>query len=241
MRGVYFPIRPRYSFRMARVRGSRNADHDEARERLLASVRARLLEPDGAQASFRELAAAAEVSVATLRHYFGTREALLKEVMAAMHRSGGPYLLAAATEPHGPARESLRWFLAQLVEGWGYGVGDMTAFGLAAGLRQAELGPAYVQELLEPTLQAAEARLARHVADGELRRCDVRHAALALVSPVLLALLHQRQLSGARCRPLDLERLVDDHLEAFLRAYGAQPPPEDAPAATAPARRRARP
>lgn len=222
------------------MKGSRNADHDEARERLLVAVQARLLELDGAQASFRELAAAAGVSVATLRHYFGTREALLKEVMAAMHRAGGPYLLAAATEPHGPVRESLRWFLGQLVEGWGYGVGDMTAFGLAAGLRQAELGPAYVQELLEPNLQAAEARLARHVAEGELRRCDVRHAALLLVSPMLLALLHQRQLSGARCRPLDVERFLEDHLDAFLRAYGADRPAPDEEA-TAPARRRARP
>jgi AcrR family transcriptional regulator len=204
---------------MSRVKGSRNADYAQERERLLAAVRPRLLAPDGAQASFRELAAAAGVSVPTLRHYFGTRESLLKEVMAAMHRDGGPYLLAAATEPHGPARESLRWYLDQLLVGWGFGVGDMTAFGLAAGLRQTELGPAYVQELLEPTLQAAESRLARHVADGELRRCDVRHAALSLVCPVLMALLHQHQLSGTRCRPLDMGRLVEEHLDAFLRAY----------------------
>lgn len=208
---------------MARVKGSRNADYAEERKRLVAAVSPRLMAPEGAQASFRELAATAGVSVATLRHYFGTREALLAEVLAAMHQSGLPYLHAAATEPHGPLRESLRWLLDQVVEGWEYGVGAMHAYGLTAGLGNTELGPAYVRELLEPTLQAAEARLARHVAEGELRRCDVRHAALALLSPVVLGLLHQKQLLGAQCRPLELSRFLEDHLEGFLRAYAAEP------------------
>ena len=211
---------------MARVKGSRNADYDKERARLLEAVRARLLAPDGAQASFRELAESAEVSVATLRHYFGSREALVLEVMADMHRRGLPFLLASATEPHGPVRESLQWFLQSLLTGWRRGVGAVHAFGLTAGLGHATLGPAYVKELLEPTLQAAEARLARHIADGELGRCDVRHAALQLVSPVGLGLLHQVQLSGVDCRPLDVERFLADHLETFLRAHApvAEPP-----------------
>lgn len=204
---------------MSRVKGSLNADHAQERARLLGAVQARVTAPGGAQASFRELAAAAGVSVATLRHYFGTREALLAEVLAAMHVRGLPYLHATATEFHGPPRESLRWFLGQLAEGWRRGVGALHGFGLTAGLGHEALGPAYVNELLEPTLQAAEARLARHVAEGELRRCDVRTAALELVSPVVFALLHQDGLFGARCRPLDVGRFLEEHLEAFLRAY----------------------
>lgn len=212
---------------MARVKGSRNADYEKERERLLEAVRVRLLAKDGAQASFRELAEVAGVSVATLRHYFGSREALLAEVMADMHRRGLPYLLAAATELHGPVRESLRWFLQQLMVGWRMGVGEVHAFGLTAGVGHEKLGPVYVQELLEPTLQSAEARLSRHIADGELRRCDVRHAALELVCPVVLGLLHQVQLSGSRCRPLDVERFLEDHLETFLRAHAAEPEPPE--------------
>ncbi len=210
---------------MARVKGSRNADYEKERERLLEAVRVRLLEPDGAQASFRELADVAEVSVATLRHYFGSREALLTEVMRDMHRRGLPHLLAAATEPRGPVRASLRWFLDSLLVGWRLGVGAVHAFGLTAGVGHPTLGPVYVRELLEPTLQAAEARLARHIADGELRRCDVRHAALELVCPVVLGLLHQVQLSGASCRPLDVERFLADHLETVLRAHAVLPEP----------------
>lgn len=204
---------------MARVKGSRNADYERERARLLDAVRPRLLEADGAQASFRQLADAAGVSVATLRHYFGSRETLVGEVMVEMHRRGLPYLLASATEPHGPVRESLQWLLQSLLRGWRGGVGEVHAFGLTAGLGHATLGPAYVKELLEPTLQAVEARLARHIADGELARCDVRHAALELVAPVLLGLLHQVQLSGADCRPLDVERFLADHLDTFLRAH----------------------
>jgi AcrR family transcriptional regulator len=216
---------------MARVKGSRNADYEKERARLLEAARLRLLAPDGAQASFRELAEAAEVSTATLRHYFGSREALVMEVMADMHRRGLPYLLASATEPHGPVRESLQWFLQTLLTGWRLGVGAVHAFGLSAGLGHETLGPAYVKELLEPTLQAAEARLARHIADGELRRCDVRHAALELVCPVVLGLLHQLQLSGASCRPLDVERFLADHLDTFLRAHAvaAEPPAPSGP------------
>jgi len=208
---------------MARVKGSRNADYEKERARLLEAVCQRVLAPDGAQASFRELAEVAEVSVATLRHYFGSREVLLAEVMADMHRRGLPHLLAAATALHGPARESLRWFLESLLMGWRHGVGSAHAFGLTAGVGHATLGPVYVTELLEPTLQAAEARLSRHIADGELRRCDVRHAALELVCPVVMGLLHQMQLSGASCRPLDVERFLEDHLETFLRAHAVSP------------------
>ncbi|WP_309896892.1 TetR/AcrR family transcriptional regulator [Archangium sp.] len=211
---------------MARVKGSRNADYEKERARLLEAVRVRLLAPDGAQTSFRELAEVAGVSVATLRHYFGSREALLADVMVEMHRQGLPYLHAAATALHGSVRESLQWFLGQMLLGWRMGVGALHAFGLTAGVGHQTLGPVYVQELLEPTLQAAEARLSRHIADGELRHCEVRHAALQLVCPVVLGLLHQVQLSGAKCRPLDVERFIADHLETFLRAYAVAPPSE---------------
>ena len=209
---------------MARVKGSRNADYAQERERLLEAVRRRLLTPDGAQTSFRELAEVAGVSVATLRHYFGSREALLAEMMEDMHRRGLPHLLSVAAAPQGPVRESLQWFLRSFLKGWREGgVGAVHAFGLTAGVGHETLGPVYVRELLEPTLQAAEARLARHIADGELRRCDVRHAALELVCPVVLGLLHQVQLSGASCRPLDVERFLEDHLDTFLRGHAVEP------------------
>ena len=172
--------------------------------------------------SFRELAAAAEVSPATLRHYFIDRAGTLEAVLASMHRQGLPHLAAAAAYPVEDARESLRWLLEALVFGWRAGVGRLHDFGLGAGLGHASLGPAYVKELLEPTLQAAEARIAHHVGLGELGPCNVRHAALELLSPVILGLLHQGGLGGAACRPLDLAAFLGDHLDRFLVAHLAR-------------------
>ena len=209
---------------MSRTKGSRNADYDATRERLLARVRKRLVEGGGATASFRELAEAAQVSVPTLRHYFATREDLLAEALAAMHRDGLPYLQATAAGELGPLEASLRWLLRALALGWRRGVGRIHAFGLIAGMNHAQLGPAYLNEILEPTLQATEARLARHVARGDLPRCDLRLAALELLGPLVLALLHQGPLGGTRCRPLNVNALVEEHLQRFLRAYASGDP-----------------
>lgn len=204
---------------MGRPPGVRNQDHDETRSALLARLGAVLTTPEGKGASFRGLADHVAVSPATLRHYFGNREALLKDVLAHLREQGGRYLVDAASRPIADAHESLSWLLARVVEGWRHGVGGVHLLGLTSGLGDEALGPAYVDEILEPTLQAAEARIARHVAEGTLGPCDIRHAALELLSPVVLALLHQDGLFGRRCRPLDVEAFVADHVERFLLAH----------------------
>ena len=214
---------------MGRPAGSRNPDFEATRASLVRALSARLGEPDGPRASLRELAAAAEVSASTLRHYFGSREGVLAAVMAHWHEQGQPYMLAVATGPLRPVRASLAGFLREIGEAFlRYGLDKVFAVGRAVGLRQEVLGPAYLQEVLDPTLEALEARLARHVARGELVAGDVRHMALTLMSAPLLALLHQGALGGTRCRPLDYGRFCEDHLAAFLRAYGTgrEAPPE---------------
>ena len=73
----------------------------------------------------------------------------------------------------------------------------------------------------DETLDDLEARLARHQAAGDMAAGDARHAALALLSPVVLALLHQDCLRGEGLRALALRPFLDDHLTHFVRAYGA--------------------
>ena len=186
---------------------------------MLRAALVRLGEPDGARASFRELATATGVSVATLRHYFESREQLIEEALALVHGDGQRYLLEVATGPLPPLKASLAGLLMYLGVGFRNGVDRIHAFGLAAGMQQERLGPAYLREVFDPTLEAVEARLARHVARGELIAGDVRHMALMLVGPPLLALLHQGVLGGVHTRPLSYEALCGDHLAAFLRAY----------------------
>ena len=61
--------------------------------------------------------------------------------------------------------------------------------------------------------------LAEHAERGELPALSgerAREAALALVAPLLLALLHQDALDGRSVRPLDVERLARSHAELVL-------------------------
>ncbi|MGL4441314.1 MAG: hypothetical protein ACRCUE_18820, partial [Bosea sp. (in: a-proteobacteria)] len=67
---------------------------------------------------------------------------------------------------------------------------------------------------------AAEQRLATHIERGQMRDVDVRTAALALLSPVILAMLHQRDLGGEVVRCLDMQAFAAVHAEAFIRGYG---------------------
>jgi AcrR family transcriptional regulator len=205
---------------VARTAGSRNAGYEEARLALARRVRPSLLKADGVRASLRELARAGDVSVATLKHYFGDRPGVLRAVMETIRIDGAPYMAQASLPVPGDLRASLETFLRRIISVWErHRVGAMHAAMLAEGLSSPALGPEYVTLMLEPFLQTGEALLRGHVEQGELQRCDVRHAALTLLGPVLLGLLHQDSLGGARCRPLALVELVPAHVAAFLSAF----------------------
>lgn len=207
---------------MARLQGSRNAQYADRRHELMEKVRSRLAQQSGAAPSFRELALAAGVSVATLRHYFGSRDALVKAVFTTSREDGERHLVRARAPEVADLRLSMQQFLARLMNGWERGrVGELHRIGLAEGLRHPGTGLDYLTDILEPSLQALEQRLATHVERGEMRPADLRHAALMLLSPILFALLHQRDLGGTRCRPLHLPSLVEAHVEVFVRAYEA--------------------
>jgi hypothetical protein len=131
---------------------------------------------------------------------------------------GAPHLLEAASRPIEDVAESLRWLLQHVLNGWRQGVAQIHRLGLREGIGVPVAGRAYVNMVLEPTLQAAEARLARHVALGHLQPCDLRLAALQLVSPLVLALLHQDALDGKQCRILDIDAMIPAHVGLFLAA-----------------------
>ncbi|MEQ1506539.1 MAG: TetR/AcrR family transcriptional regulator [Myxococcota bacterium] len=202
---------------MGRPRGSRNAGFDERRREIARAVMHHLARPGGSSASLRELSRAAEVSLPTLVHYFGDRDGLLSAAMVEMREAGEPWLKVARTARLDlPLGASVRWFLGLFAIGWDRGLGLTVSQSLAAGLDQDTLGPASVDAVLEPVLRAIEDRLAAHAAELA-EGVDLRHAALALGSPVVLAMLHQRSLGGSRCRPLDLERFLDDHVARWVR------------------------
>jgi len=220
---------------MARTKGSRNAGYDEQRALLARKVGAALRLEGGVHSSLRELAGHADTSVATLRHYFGDREGLLRAVMEGLRADAAPYLATSSKPVPGNVRASLMHFLKGLSTAWfRHGVGAMYASTLAVGLGNNPVGPAFVNHVLEPLLQTGETLLRQHVERGELAIDDVRHASLMFLSPVVLALLHQDSLLGAECRPLDVPKLLETHVEAFLRSF--KPLKEQIPARTSPRR-----
>ena len=209
---------------MGRRAGSRNLDYGRTRSEIVEHLTAHILASERTYLSFRELASAAGLAASTLRHYFEDREAVLLAVMERVHELGLRHVAEGATAERGPAPESLRWFVGSLVEGWSRGVGRAHELGLTEGIGDGALGPAYLRTLLEPTLHSAEARIALHMARGELGPCDVRVAAVELVAPVVVVLLHQRALGGASVRHLDVEAFLAEHVARFLRAFGPAAP-----------------
>lgn len=209
---------------MARPPGRRNAGFEERRSALALAASRALLGPGGRPSTLGELAAAAGVSVPTLKHYFGGYEGVVAAALVAAELEGLPYLQATADPGSLPLADSIGAVLGAVVEGWPLGLGRLLAGALTHGLCHEQRGPVVVQHLLEPMLGALEARLAVHAARGELRAdAELRVAALALLSPLLLALLHQHELSGAGCRPLDVDAFCASHARGWLAGWGRAP------------------
>jgi AcrR family transcriptional regulator len=207
-----------------RTYGAKNADHQAKRAQMVAAIAPMVLAAAPERPSLREMSKAAGVSVNNLRHYFGTRESLLEAVFQAMRLRGEPYLQRALSFTELPVAAGLRTLVGQIVEGWTpQGLGGLHRSGISEGLGSESLGPAYIDNVLEPTVDVVERMLEIWRARGEVEVEDLRTAALALLAPVVLALLHQRGLGGQRCRPLDFEAFLDHHIAGFLRGYGERP------------------
>ncbi len=174
--------------------------------------------------SLRELARAAGVQPNTMRHYFGDRDGVITAAFIELRTLGDPHIKRTILLASRPVGEALRIFLGELVNAWTpEGLAGVLGAGLLEGLSDTAVGPAYIEHLLEPTLQSAEHLLESYMGDGQLRDGDARGATLMLIAPILLALLHQNELGGAGCRPLDVHALLERHVQAFLRAWAPDP------------------
>lgn len=207
---------------MGRARGSPNANHEDKRLAMCRAMVPALL-TKGRPATLKELAEAADVSVPTLRHYFGDRDEVVQAILEQAHEDAAPHLAFGDVER--PVDEAVAAHLMSLVDGWrGSPLRSLVLGSITGGIDHPVLGPATVTHVLEPTTQSLEARLRHYQATGVLSaELDPRHGALALLGPVILALLHQDDLSGARCRPLDVAPFIEDLVAAFVRAHSDQP------------------
>lgn len=203
---------------MAKTKGTKSSGYAEKRAALLRGFRERLTARNLPPPSLRELASSAGVTMPTVRHYFGRREDLIIAVMEDF-RAVGEKDLNQARLADRPFAESIDALVKAIMVGLAMGLSDLHAMGLREGLRHDRLGPAYLMQILEPTIDAIETRLLKHQERGEMRPSDVRTAAIGLLSPLVIAYFHQKELGGSLTRPLDDETFRKEHIEAFVRAY----------------------
>lgn len=214
---------------MGRPVGARNREYEHKRRTLARDLAGALQRDDGSPAALADLAATAGVSTTTLRHYFGDRDGVVQAVLETVRDDSAAYLRAGTTAAGRPPEQTLPELLLGTVLAWQHHGLDRALTGaLAVGLGSATRGPHVVAGLLEPLLHAVERLLVEHAHAGELPALSAeqgREAALALVAPLLLALLHQDSLHGRAVRPLDVEALARRHAALVLAGLRADARP----------------
>lgn len=208
--------------RAGRPRGARDAGHEARRREMLGRLMARLSAADAMHASYRELAAAAGASMSTMQHYFGKRTDIVEAVLAEARAGAAPFL-ATLRVPEEDFAESIRAAVGFVRLGFEqFGLSALFAMGLAEGLRHSVLGPRFVADVLEVSIEALTARLEAHQARGQMRR-DVaaRDAAIRLLSPLIFMYLHQKELAGEAGWPADMDRFAAEHVGMFVLAHRA--------------------
>ena len=214
---------------MGRRAGARNRDYERTRHDLAVRSAGHLIRPDGEPATLTDLAAVAGVSATTMAHYFGNREGVYVAAMDAVRSDGAAYLEAMGDPGGRPPEQTLPAALLGTAVAWRtHGLGAVVAGSLAQGIAHERRGPAFLGGVLEPLLAALERLLAAHVRDGDLPAHDTRLTALSLLSPVVLALLHQDALGGTDLRPLDVDHLARAHAALVLAGLRASDGPSPA-------------
>jgi len=204
---------------LARPKGSKNEGHAERRAALAGRIADLFLSPTPPTESMRALAQACEVSVPTLRHYFGDFDGALAAGWARFNQRGADHQAAARIADGAGLEASVAGFVAHLLEGWRFGLGHAMRNGMRLSLGQEQRGAAFLDGLVEPMVLALEARLRDHQERGDMRPGNARFAALQLLGPLVLALLHQDELDGTRYRPLEMDAFVADTVQHFVHAW----------------------
>jgi AcrR family transcriptional regulator len=175
--------------------------------------------------SLHELSRASGASIPTLKHYFGDRNGAIAAALRGVEQDAAVHFQALAEPGDLLLENSLHTVAVNLARAWrDFGVGALFAAGLAAGVADVVTGPAYIDGVLEPTVRAIERRLRVHAERAELSippddEFGLRTSALAFIGPLLVVLLHQHELSGDRCRPLNVSAFIALHVDGFVRAY----------------------
>ncbi len=191
------------------------------KDELLGELAAIAVAERSAPVSLRQFAIKAGVSEPTLRHYFADRQGVVIAIIG-YFADGARDWLKRSAEPAGSVEEAVRGYADLALEGADTDTfAQAHAFALVESIHDPVVARAYLDLIVEPSLTAIEHRLAPALdPDGEFPD-RVRHGAISLYAPILIAVVHQRLLRGAEARPLDMGAFFNDLSELF--AHGLKP------------------
>jgi len=187
----------------------------DRKSELLAILAQTAIADRSAPVSLRQFAIKAGVSEPTLRHYFNDRQGVVIAIIG-YFAEGARDWLARSAEPAATVKEAVSGYADLAMEGADTDIfAQAHAFALVESIHDRVVARAYLDLIIEPSLQALEHRLAPAVDLTGQSPDRVRHAALALYGTVLIAVLHQRLLRGAEARPLDMAGFFGDLTALF--------------------------
>lgn len=191
------------------------------REELLADLAMTAIAERSAPVSLRQFAIKAGVSEPTLRHYFSDRQGVVIAIVGYFADGARDWLERSAT-PASTVEDAVRGYADLALEGVDTDIfAQAHAFALVESIHDAVVARAYLDTIIEPSLKAIEARLAAATELSGASAERVRHGAINLYAPILLAVLHQRLLRGSEARPLNMCGFLSDLTELF--AGGLKP------------------
>jgi AcrR family transcriptional regulator len=192
---------------MVRPTGVRNHDFEQKRTTLVEGLTRFAVTAELRRPSLRQFAKAVDVSEPTLRHYFKDRQGVvvaILEHMGTFARSirGG---LAA---PSDSITSAVKDYYAVATPGPPFELYTRAhAFGLIEGIAEDSAGKAYLKYMLEPSLTVITDKLARTPGSAK-SALELRAAAFAILSPLILMGIHQTLLGGAEEAPIDSQATI---------------------------------
>ena len=187
-------------------------------DEIIAAAMAIFADKGFAAARLDDIAARAGVSKGALYLYFATKEDIFRAVIEHGVAPNLGRIQTVLADRHATFSDLLRAFAATVANiAADTPVGGIIKMVIGESRNFPELARAWRERLVEPALAAMTAAIAAAQARGELRACDPRHAAISLVSPMLLGVIWRETFVPVGAQPLDIPTLAQQHVELWLR------------------------
>jgi AcrR family transcriptional regulator len=191
----------------------------EARPQEIVSAALHMFVERGFAATrLEDVARRAGVTKGTVYLYFEDKHALFRAVVQQAVVPEIQRMEELVRDHRGSAAEAIR----ALVRHWWAVVGESHLCGIpklviAEAGNFPDLGRFFVQRVVRRGRKLFSQLIRDGVRRGEFRKCDARYATRLLMSPMVFAAIWERSLKAYDKEPYSARRLIEIHLDVFLR------------------------